>query len=530
MNSIDWRFPYASQRMPVLARNVVATSQPLAAQAGLRMLLQGGNAVDAALGAAIAAAVVEPVSNGIGSDAFAIVWDGQRLHGLNGSGRSPEAWRAERFAGRSSMPATGWDSVTVPGAVSVWSELSQRFGKLPFERLFIPAIEYARAGYLVAPIVARQWAAQAAALATVPGFAAAFLRQGKAPQAGELFVFSEQADTLEQIAASRGESFYRGSLAAQLVADSQRHGGALSAADLASHRARWVEPIAHDYRGYTVHELPPNGQGIGALIALGILEKLNVRQLGIDTPESIHAQIEAMKLAFADVYTHVADPQAMRVDWREFLDEAYLARRAALIDPYRAQWHGSGLPRGEGTVYLTAADASGMMVSFIQSNYRGFGSGVVVPGTGISLNDRASGFSLQPGHPNLVAGGKLPFHTIIPAFVTRAGQPVMSFGVMGGDMQPQGHVQMLVRLADYGQNMQAAADAPRWKITEDQQSVMIEPGFDAKVLEALQARGHRLLLASAYSTDFGSAQIIQCLDQGYFAASERRRDGQAVGY
>ena len=530
MNSIDWRFPYASQRMPVLARNVVATSQPLAAQAGLRMLLQGGNAVDAALGAAIAAAVVEPVSNGIGSDAFAIVWDGQRLHGLNGSGRSPEAWRAERFAGRSSMPATGWDSVTVPGAVSVWSELSQRFGKLPFERLFIPAIEYARAGYLVAPIVARQWAAQAAALATVPGFAAAFLRQGNAPQAGELFVFSEQADTLEQIAASRGESFYRGSLAAQLVADSQRHGGALCAADLASHRARWVEPIAHDYRGYTVHELPPNGQGIGALIALGILEKLNVRQLGIDTPESIHAQIEAMKLAFADVYTHVADPQAMRVDWREFLDEAYLARRAALIDPYRAQWHGSGLPRGEGTVYLTAADASGMMVSFIQSNYRGFGSGVVVPGTGISLNDRASGFSLQPGHPNLVAGGKLPFHTIIPAFVTRAGQPVMSFGVMGGDMQPQGHLQMLVRLADYGQNMQAAADAPRWKITEDQQSVMIEPGFDAKVLEALQARGHRLLLASAYSTDFGSAQIIQCLDQGYFAASERRRDGQAVGY
>ncbi len=530
MNSIDWRFPYPSQRMPVLARNVVATSQPLAAQAGLRMLLQGGNAVDAALGAAIAAAVVEPVSNGIGSDAFAIVWDGQRLHGLNGSGRSPAAWRAERFAGRSTMPATGWDSVTVPGAVSVWSELSQRFGKLPFERLFIPAIEYARTGYLVAPIVARQWAAQAAALAAVPGFAAAFLRQGKAPQAGELFVFAQQADTLEQIAATRGESFYRGALAEQLVADSQRHGGALSAADLASHRARWVDPIAHDYRGYTVHELPPNGQGIGALIALGILEKLNVRQLGIDTPESMHAQIEAMKLAFADVYTHVADPQAMRLDWREFLDEAYLARRAGLIDPDRAQWHGSGLPRGEGTVYLTAADASGMMVSFIQSNYRGFGSGVVVPGTGISLNDRASAFSLQPGHPNIVAGGKLPFHTIIPAFVTRAGQPVMSFGVMGADMQPQGHVQMLVRLADYGQNMQAAADAPRWKIIADQQCVMIEPGFDPKVLEALRARGHRLLLASADSTDFGAAQIIQRLDQGYFAASERRRDGQAVGY
>jgi gamma-glutamyltranspeptidase / glutathione hydrolase len=530
MNSIDWQMPYASQRMPVLARNVVATTQPLAAQAGLRMLLQGGNAVDAALAAAIAAAVVEPCSNGIGSDAFALVWDGQHLHGLNGSGRSPQTWRPERFAGLSSMPVTGWDSVSVPGAVSAWTELSRRFGKLPFERLFIPAIEYAREGFLVAPIIARQWGAQAELLAGEPGFASAFLRHGKAPAAGELFKFAHQADTLEQIAATHGEAFYRGQLAERMVADSERHGGALSAADLGSHRALWVEPIEHDYRGDTVHELPPNGQGLAALIALGILEQLDMGRLGVDTAESLHAQIEAMKLAFADVYEHVADPEAMRVGCHEFLSPAYLARRAALINMDRAQWPGSGLPRSEGTVYLTAADASGMMVSFIQSNFRGFGSGVVVENTGISLNDRASAFSLQPGHPNVVAGGKLPFHTIIPAFQTRAGRPLMSFGVMGGDMQPQGHVQMIVRLTDYGQNVQAAADAPRWKVIDNQRCVMVEPGFDASVLEGLQARGHRVQLAPRDSTDFGAAQLIQCLDQGYVAASERRRDGQAVGF
>ena len=482
------------------------------------------------MAAAIAATVVEPVANGIGGDAFAILWDGKRLHGLNGSGRSPAAWSEQRFVGQNTTPQTGWDSVTVPGAVSAWSELSRRFSKLPFEQLFKPAIEYARNGFPVSPTIARQWAAQTELLSKYPDFAAGFLRGGCAPKAGELFSFPEQARTLEQIASSHGESFYRGELAALMVADAQSHGGALCREDLATHQPFWVEPIQHGYRGYTVHEIPPNGQGLGALIALGILEHMDLKTLGVDTADSIHVQIEATKLAFADVYAYVADPSAMQVDCREFLNRKYLAQRARMIDMRRAQWPGKGMPRSEGTVYLTAADANGMMVSFIQSNYRGFGSGIVVPGTGISLNNRGSGFSLQVGHPNLVAGGKLPFHTIIPGFVTRDGQPVMSFGVMGANMQPQGHVQLLVRLADHRQNMQAAADAPRWKITEDQKEVMIEPGFDPAVLDELSARGHRLVSAPRDSTEFGAAQIIQRLDDCYLAASERRRDGQAVGF
>lgn len=530
MNSLDWRFPYASQRMPILARNVVATSQPLAAQAGLRMLLAGGNAVDAALAAAIAATIVEPVANGIGGDAFAIVWDGTRLHGLNGSGRSPAAWSSQRFAGRDVMPSTGWDSVTVPGAVSAWSALSQRFGRLPFAQLFAPAIEYARHGFPVAPIVARQWADQAGALGGNPDFAAAFLPRGAAPTAGDAFAFPEQARTLEEIAESHGESFYRGDLARRMVADAARHGGAMAPEDLASHQPVWVEPLEQRYRSCLVHELPPNGQGLAALVALGILSRLDVARLGVDSADTVHVQIEALKLAFADVYAHVADPAAMRFDSRAFLDPAYLEAQAALIDMRRAHWPGSGMPRDEGTVYLTAADAAGMMVSFIQSNYRGFGSGVVVPETGISLNNRGSGFSLVPGHPNQVAGRKLPFHTIIPGFVTRDGRPVMSFGVMGANMQPQGHVQMLVRFADQGQNVQAAADAPRWKITEDQQSVMVEPDFDPAVLADLESRGHRLIHAPRESTDFGAAQLIHRLEHCYVAASERRRDGQAVGF
>ncbi len=530
MNNLDWVFPYPAQRMPVLARNVVATSQPLAAQAGLRMLLQGGNAVDAAIAAAIAATVVEPVANGIGGDAFVVLWDGERLHGLNGSGRAPAAWTPGRFAGRSAMPGNGWDAVTVPGAVSAWVELSRRFGRLPFERLFEPAIEYAQDGFLVSPTIARQWATQADLLRTMPGFAAAFLPGGRAPAAGERFRLPAQARTLEAIAASQGEAFYRGELAERMVEDARRAGGALTRDDLHRHEANWVAPLEHGYRGHKLHEMPPNGQGLAALVALGILEHFALGELGVDTAESIHLQIESAKLAFADVYTHVADPAAMRIDGRALLEPGYLRRRAALLDRRRAQSFGTGMPRSEGTVYLTAADGDGMMVSFIQSNYRGFGSGVVVPQTGISLNNRASGFSLVPGHPNEVGGGKLPFHTIIPGFVTRAGRPCLSFGVMGGNMQPQGHLQLLVRLIDHGQNTQSAVDAPRWKITEDQRQVMLEPGFEPAVVADLAARGHAIVLAPRDSTEFGAAQAIQRLEHGYLAASDWRRDGQAVGY
>ena len=530
MHATDWQFPYASQRMPVLAKNIVATSQPLAAQAGLRMLLKGGNAVDAALATAIAATVVEPVANGIGGDAFALVWDGKKVHGLNASGRSPQAWTPDRFKGLSAMPTKGWDSVVVPGAVSAWVELSKRFGKLAFAELFVPAIEYARHGFHVSPTISRQWHAQVPLLFDQPGFSSAFLPAGQAPGAGQIFAFPAQADTLSAIAQTYGETFYRGEIAEKIVADSRLHGGALTYKDFADHRPFWVEPISHQYRDLTLHEIPPNGQGLAALIALGILNHLDIRGMGIDTAESIHAQIEATKLAFADVYAHVADPKAMALNSSQFLDPDYLSGRAKLINMEKAQWPGTGYQRSEGTVYLAAADSNGMMVSYIQSNFRGFGSGVVVPETGISMGNRGSGFSLDPDHPNVVGGGKLPFHTIIRGFVTKNDEAVMSFGVMGANMQPQGHVQMMTRLADFGQNMQAASDAPRWKITEDQLGLMVEPGFDEKVLEQLASRGHRLIFAPRESTEFGAAQLIFRLNDGYLGASERRRDGQAVGF
>ncbi len=528
MTGFNWDFPYPSRRMPVLARNVVATSQPLAAQAGLRMLLRGGNAVDAAIATAAALTVVEPVMNGIGSDAFALIWDGKSLHGLNASGRAPRAWKPERFAGRGHMPTEGWDCVTVPGVVSAWAGLSAKFGKLPFASLFEPAVDYARNGFPVSPVVASQWESQIPRLKDQPGFAQAFARNGRAPRAGELFRFPEQADALAEIAGTRGESFYRGMLAKRIADFSSACGGALDADDLAAHQPDWVEPIGQGYRGYRVHEIPPNGQGITALIALGILEHFDVGGAAVDSVESLHLQIEATKLAFADVYRHVADTGAMEISGSRLLDPGYLKARAQSIRRDRAGHAVAGVPPS-GTVYLATADASGMMVSYIQSNYMGFGSGIVVPGTGISMQNRGYGFSLQPGHPNLVGGGKRPFHTIIPAFMTRDGKPVMSFGVMGADMQPQGHVQMAVRLIDYGQNPQAAADAPRWKITLDG-ALLLEHAIAENVAQGLAQLGHRIVRAAPGSTEFGAAQLIHRLDDAYVAASEPRRDGQAVGF
>jgi len=528
MSDFSWEFSYPSRRMPVLARNVVATSQPLAAQAGLRMLLRGGNAVDAAIATAAALTVVEPVMNGIGSDAFALVWDGKSLQGLNASGRAPRAWKPERYAGHDRMPTEGWGSVTVPGVVSAWASVSAKLGKLPFETLFEPAIDYARNGFPVSPVVALQWESQIPRLRDQPGFAQAFVRNGRAPRAGELFRFPEQADTLAEIAHTRGESFYRGSLAKRIAQFSSACGGALDLEDLAAHQADWVQPISQGYRGYHVHEIPPNGQGIAALIALGILEHFDLGSTAADSVESLHLQIEAMKLAFSDVYHFIADPNAMRVRGSNLLDPGYLKTRAQLIRRARAGQAVAGVPPS-GTVYLATADASGMMVSYIQSNYMGFGSGVVVPGTGISMQNRGFGFSLQPGHPNLVGGGKRPFHTIIPAFLTRDGKPVMSFGVMGADMQPQGHLQMVVRLIDYRQNPQAAADAPRWKIALDG-GLLLEQAVAEDVARGLAQLGHRVVRASPDSTEFGAAQLIHRLGDAYVAASEPRRDGQAVGF
>ncbi|VCU70219.1 Putative gamma-glutamyltransferase YwrD [Pigmentiphaga humi] len=528
MLPFDWNFPYPSQKMPLLAANAVSTSQPLASQAGVRMLYEGGNAVDAALAAAIALTVVEPVMNGIGGDLFALVWEDGALHGLNASGRSPAAWTPDHFRGKTAMPATGWDAVTVPGQIAGWRALSERFGKLPFERLFEPAIGYARDGFQVTPHIASLWAAQAPKLAGEPGFAQAFFRDGRTPQPGERWRFPEQAETLRSIASSRGESFYRGELAQAIVDFARRSGGTLTLADLDAHQAEWVEPLRQDFRGYTLHEIPPSGQGIAALSALGMLERLDLEGMGLDSPAMYHAMVEAMKLAFADLHEHISDPVTMRQTAAALLDPAYLAQRAALIDPARASSPAAGTPGVGGTVYLAAADASGMMVSFIQSNYQGFGSGVVVPGTGISLHNRGFGFSLVPGHVNHVGPSKRPLHTIIPGFVTRDGAPLMAFGVMGGSMQAQGHVQMMVRLGAYRQNPQAMSDAPRFRIEGG--AVKLESHTPPAVVAALRELGHEVEVAPRHSLDFGTAQLIYRSQEGYIAASDSRRDGQAAGF
>ena len=528
MTPYSWNNPYAWPRKPLLAANAVATSQPLAAQAGLQMLAAGGNAVDAVLATAITLSLVEPVSNGIGSDAYAIVWDGRQLHGLNAAGRSPAGWTPEFFSGHKSMPLRGWNTVTVPGCVSAWVELHAKFGKLPFEKLFERAIEYGRKGFLVSPTIAMQWDKQVAELKVQPGFAEAFMPNGRAPRPGERFVWKAHADVLEQVARTRGEAFYRGPIAEKLEANARKHQAAMRASDLAAHRNDWVTPLSMDYRGYTLHEIPPNGQGIVALIALGILEHFDLRSYPVDGADSLHLQIEAIKLAFADAWRYVADIDYM-VDVKPaaMLDKAYLKSRAKLIDAKRAQPFSAGTPPKGGTVYLTAADASGMMVSFIQSNYMGFGSGVVVDG--VSLQNRGGTFVLEPGHPNRVGPKKRPYQTIIPGFVTKNGAPVMSFGVMGGSMQPQGHTQVMVRIADYGQSPQAACDGPRFRFVQNMDVSVEEGRFPAATLEELQRRGHRIVNVDDYN-QFGSAQLIWKLDGGYFVASDPRRDGQAVGY
>ncbi len=513
--------------MPVVARNVVATSQPLAAAAGLDAMRRGGNAVDAAITTAITLTVVEPNNNGVGSDAFAIVASDTGLWGLNASGRSPSGWTAQRFAGRAGMPDMGWDSVTVPGAVSAWVALSERFGRLPFQELFDAAIGYARDGFHVGPKTAYYWNLAAPLFREFPDFVAHFLPHGRAPRAGELFRRPELVATLEQIAQSRGETFYRGGLAQRIVAASRDAGGALSEDDLAQHRADWVTPISQPYRDIALHEIPPNGQGLAAQIALAILNQFELASPA-DDERNIHLQIEAMKIAIRAAFEHFADAAAMRVTPAELLGAAALLQLASTVGERAGRLPPVALPVGHDTVYLTAADADGMMVSMIQSNFRGFGSGVVIPGTGISMQNRGSGFVLDPSHPNCVAPNKRPYHTIIPGFVTQNGRPRMSFGVMGGHMQHQGHVQMVNRIFDHRQNPQAASDAPRWHVFPDF-SVGVETGFPPLVADALEARGHVVRRDQPEAT-FGGAQLIYKLDDGYCAASDHRKEGLAVGF
>jgi gamma-glutamyltranspeptidase/glutathione hydrolase len=528
MMQFDGSLPYPSRRQPLFAANVVSTSQPLAAQAGLQVLARGGNAVDAALATAIALTVVEPTTNGIGSDLFAIVWDGERLVGLNASGRSPVAWSPQRFAALHSMPTYGWDTVTIPGAVSGWAALSQRFGQLPFADLFEPAIRYARDGFLVPPTIAELWRRAANLLPRELGFEEHFLPRGRAPHAGERFTCESMARTLTEIADTHGNAFYRGALATTMVEHASSHGGAHTLADFANHSVDWVEPIGQRYRDLVVHEMPPNGQGIAALIALGILERFDLSALKPDSVESQHLCIEAMKIAFADAHAYVTDPAAMPVTPAQMLDPEYLAQRAKRIRRDRAQVYEAGSPPRGGTIYLATGDAQGRMVSLIQSNYMGFGSGVVVPGTGISLQNRGNGFSLEPGHPNLVAGAKRPYHTIIPGFVTRDGAPLAAFGVMGGAMQPQGHVQTITRMADHRMNAQAVLDAPRWRFNGGL-ALDVEDSAASELRDGLAALGHAVSVPEG-GLGFGCGQFVVRIDDGYMAGSDPRRDGYPVGF
>lgn len=526
--TLDWRCPYPSNRSPVFAKNLVASSQPLAVQAGISALKKGGNAVDAALATAITLTVVEPSGNGIGSDAFALVWDGNKLHGLNASGRSPASLNAEKFHGMQKIPKLGWDAVTVPGAVSAWVELSSRFGKLPFADLFKDAIQYASSGFQVGPKTQIIWKDAETLFKDFKSFSATFMQEGVAPEIGDHVRLPDHAATLARIAESNGADFYTGDLARAMVQDAQRHGGELSMQDLALHRCDWVKTINTSLSGFDLHEIPPNGQGVMALIGIGILNKLDIASYPLDSADSVHLQIEAMRIAYACIERHLADIEYMRVTVKDLLDDKFLTEKAAQIDLHKACSQAHGLGANPDTVYLTTADKDGMMVSMIQSNYNGFGSGIVVPGTGISLQNRGAGFVLEEGHPNQIRGGKRPYHTLIPGFVLQNGVPRMSFGVMGAHMQAQGHLQMMLRIFVHGQNPQAASDAPRWLLEKDGR-VSIEQGFDPEVIQALIERGHELKFDTKEQF-FGGAQLIYAMQDGYCGASDHRKEGLVAGF
>lgn len=533
------RFPYPSQRSPVLASEaMVATSQPLAAQAGLGVLADGGSAVDAAIATAAVLTVVEPCSNGLGSDAFAIVWDGDQLHGLNGSGRWPSGSSAEelRDSGAEKVDLYGWTSVTVPGAVDSWHTLHERFGKLPMDRVLAPAIRYAENGFPVSPVISMLWHGaydkyrnlNMTELSDWFDVFSAPRDSSRAPRVGELWAAPGHARGLRTLAERGLRDFYEGEVASAICDHATATGGLLSADDLASHHSEWVEPISVSYRDYDVWEIPPNGQGIAALMALGIAAETKVGELPHLDEEGWHLNIEAMKLAFADSDAFVADQEHANVPVSELLSLDYLKSRAALIDE-EAGSPVTGDPQRGGTVYLNTADKDGMMVSFIQSNYHGFGSGIVVPSHGISLQNRAGGFTLEPGHPNVAAPGKRPRHTIIPGFLTRDGQAIGPFGVMGAEMQPQGHLQVVAAMIDHGCDPQSALDAPRWQVDRDH-TVRVEESVPAEIVEGLRSRGHTVQVESN-SLPYGRGQIILRSPEGaYVAGTEPRADGAAVGF
>lgn len=526
---------YPSRRSVVYGRRgMVCTSQPLAAQAGLDMIKQGGNAIDAAIATAACMTVLEPTSNGIGSDVFSLIWTKGKLHGLNASGKAPMSITAEmiRSLGHAEMPKRGWIPVMVPGAPSAWAELSERFGSLPLEKVLEPAISYAEKGYAVSPVISRLWTKAFHDFSKTfkgtcfdPWFET-FAPAGHAPQPGEIWRSQNHADTLRKIAATKAKAFYQGELADKIDEFSCKTGGYLRKSDLEGYWCEWVDPINVDYRGYDVWEIPPNGNGIVALMALNILKGFSFEHR--DCVDTMHKQLEAMKLAFVDGKRYVADPDFMKVTIEELLSNKYADARRALIGT-QALAPEPGEPKGSGTIYLCTADAAGNMVSFIQSNYMGFGSGIVIPGTGIALQNRGANFSLDEKMENCLAPGKKSFHTIIPCFLTKNGEAVGPFGVMGGFMQPQGHVQVVMNTVDFHMNPQEALDAPRWQWVGDKK-IQVEREFPYSITEELVRRGHDVSVLPE-SITFGRGQIIWRDENGVLCgATEPRADGAVAAW
>jgi gamma-glutamyltranspeptidase/glutathione hydrolase len=536
-------------RSEVIAKHcMAATSQPLATQVALDVMREGGNAIDAAIAANATLGLMEPTGNGIGGDLFAIVWiqKEQRLYGLNASGRSPLSLSYEQLKAelakqnRELIPSLGPLPVSVPGCVDGWFELHGRFGKLPMTQVLQPAIGYAREGFPVSELIAYYWG-RSGGLARYPGFADTFLPGGKAPRKGELFRNPALADTLEKIARNGRDEFYRGETAKTIAAFMQRVGGYLSYEDLANHRSEWVEPVSVDYRGYKVWELPPNGQGIAALQMLGMLKEFDLKSAGFGSADHLHWFVEAKKLAFEDRAKFYSDPEFHKLPIPELISADYLRQRSQLIGRRAAQRVGAGNPALEDgdTIYLTVADQDRNMVSLIQSNYRGFGSGLCPDGLGFCLQDRGEMFDMNPGRFNTYAPGKRPFHTIIPAFVTKDDKPFLSFGVMGGATQPQGHVQIVLNIVDFGMNIQEAGDAPRilhngsseptGERMTDGGSVVLESGFEYATIRELLGRGHQVGFEVG---NYGGYQGIRYdpVNDVYYGASESRKDGQAAGF
>ena len=528
-------YSFPSRRSAVIARHgLVATSQPLAAQAGLDVLLAGGNAIDAAIATVASLCVVEPCSTGVGGDAFALIWSAAegRLIVLNASGPAPAGLTADLLRGRGygEFPARGGLPVTVPGAVRGWQLALERLGTMGLDTLLARPIAYARDGFPVSSMIARAWARSAELLGRLPDSRRVWLPGGRAPRPAELFANPEFAATLKTLAERGYDALYLGDIAAQIAAAVRADGGVMTEDDLAGYRAEWVEPLTIDYRdGFAFHELPPNGQGLAALLALNIARGFDLRGMAYGSADYYHVLIEAMKLGFSDALAYIGDPRMAAVPVDALLSTRYTRERRALIARESALWPQAGRPEGNDTVYLTVADAAGNMVSWIQSLYMGFGSGITAGRTGIQLQNRGANFSLEPGHPNEVAPGKRPYHTIIPGFITRDGRPWAGFGVMGGFMQPQGHLQVGVNLVEFGMDPQTALDAPRFNWLQGRE-VALEPAIGDGVRDELARRGHALLPRGAAVSYGGGQAIIRDPDSGVLiGGSEPRNDGAAVG-